>query len=124
MSTLRQKKLARAIVDNIKAKKPKNKQELVVSSGYSVMSAESSAHLIIEQKGVIDALEDFGFSESKAKEVVGRVLTTGKEENQIRAADMIFKVHGTYAPERRVNLNIDLEPSQEVKELAEKLNAV
>ena len=35
MATIRQKKLAKAVVENIQAVKPLNKQELVASVGYT-----------------------------------------------------------------------------------------
>jgi hypothetical protein len=39
MGTIRQKKLANAVVENLHATKPLNKQELVVSVGYSAAKA-------------------------------------------------------------------------------------
>ena len=102
MATQRQKKLAKAIVENLKADKPKNAKELVVSSGYDITTAEKQVPAVFEQKGVIEELEKLGFSEVKAKEVVGTILTSANEESNVRlkAADMVFKVNGTYAPEK------------------------
>lgn len=59
------------------------------------------------QKGVQESLEELGFHPDHAKRVVTRILDTGKEENQIRAADMIFKVHGSYAAEKNITVNVD-----------------
>ena len=109
MGTLLQQKLAKNIVKNLGRKKPLNKKELVVSSGYGEISAESSAHLIIEQKGVQEELEKYGFTEDNAKKVVAEILLnkTTEANARINAAKEIFKVEGSYAPEKKVNMNID-----------------
>lgn len=107
MATLRQKRLAENIIENLQNPVPKTMRELVVSSGYSPMSAESSAHLLVNQIGVKQELEELGFSEGAAKKVVADILHNGEEESsRLKAADMVFKVHGTYAPEKNVNLDI------------------
>lgn len=36
--------------------------------------------------------------------------------------DSAYKIKGTYAPEKVVNLNVDVEATQEIKDLAEQLN--
>lgn len=102
MATERQRKLAKAIVENAVAKKPKNKKELLVSSGYSVISAEASPGVIIEQKGVQEELRILGFDSESAKKVVSEILNGDKiaPKDRLRAADMVFKVDGTYAPEK------------------------
>ena len=102
MATLRQKKLAEAIVHNAKTGSKKNKKELVVSSGYSEISAESSAGILIEQKGVKEELNKLGFNVESAKKVVVQILRKGKEENRLRAAQEVFKVSGEYAPEKHL----------------------
>lgn len=124
MSTILQQNLAKEIIKNVKRKKPLNKKELVVSSGYSEISAESSSHIILQQEGVIEALEDFGFSVENAKRVVGSILNNEKVEpsTRLRASEQVFKVHGTYAPEKSVNVNIQAESSEEIKKLADELN--
>lgn len=101
MSTPRQERLADAIIANATAKKQKNKKELVISSGYAVKTAEGHAPEIIGQKGVRDALEARGFDVATAKQVVGRILRGEKslDKDKLKAADMVFKVHGAYAPE-------------------------
>lgn len=102
MATARQRKLAQAIVKNSQLAKPLNKKELLVSSGYSVISAEASAGLIIEQKGVQEELSTLGFTEANAKAVTASILLGEKSEDRdkLKAADMVFKVHGTYVPEQ------------------------
>lgn len=108
MATIRQKKLAEAIVENLSQAKPKNKKELLVSSGYSKNTSESSANDIIEQKGVQEELKILGFSSEKAKEVVAEILEFGENDGvKLKAADMIFKVNSDYAAEKHMNVNVD-----------------
>lgn len=40
------------------------------------------------------------------------------------ALDMAYKLRGAYAPEKTLNVNIELEPSDDIKALADKLNGV
>lgn len=101
MATLRQKALAKAIVENATREKPLNKQDLVISSGYAVKTAEGHAPDILEQKGVKDELAIMGFSVERAKAVVGQILDDEDKmpKDRLKAADMVFKVHGAYVPE-------------------------
>lgn len=104
MATLRQKKLAENIVLNAKLGKRLNKKELVVSSGYGLVTGNKHAHIILEQRGVQEELENLGFDGESAKKVVKQILAKGKEENRLKAADMIFKVTGDYAPEKHLTI--------------------
>lgn len=107
MGTALQKELAQNIVKNVTRKKKLNKGELVELSGYGKVTARKHTNIIFNQKGVQEELENLGFNADSAKKVVKRILTTGKEENQLKAADMIFKVEGTYSPDKTINLNVD-----------------
>lgn len=92
MATLLQKKLAQEIVKDVKRGKLRNKKELVVSSGYSEISAKSSAHLILESDGVKEELENLGFTVEGADGVVKEILYKGKrEENRLKAAGMVYE---------------------------------
>ncbi len=108
MATLLQKNLAKNIVENAKASKKKNKKELLVSSGYALKSATQSAGMILEQKGVVDELENLGFSEEGAKKVVQSILYDKrvKADTRINAAKEVFKVTGAYAPDKHININV------------------
>lgn len=103
MATQRQKKLAKAIVENASLDKPLNAGQLLESSGYSKSSAEASPGVIIEQKGVQDELQMLGFTEENAKRVVQQIMLDEEADknSRLKAADMVFKVKGTYAPEKR-----------------------
>lgn len=111
MSTLLQKELAQNIVKNAKRTKKLNKKELLVSSGYSELSASQSSKFIIEQKGVKEELAILGFDEQTAKQVVGEILRDKNNEPQhrLKAADMVFDVFGSKAPDKSINLNVNAE---------------
>lgn len=98
MSTILQQNLAKEIIKNSKRKKPLNKKELLVSSGYGEISAKASAGFIIDQKGVLEALEDYGFSVDNAQKVVAEILLNPKNDPnaRLKASDQVFKVHGKY----------------------------
>lgn len=105
MATIRQKKLAIALVENIKSSKPKNKQDLLASVGYGLQTAEKKATEIIRSKGTQLELENLGFDVESAKKVVLHIMRYGKkEENRLNSAKEIFKVTGEYAPEKHVVL--------------------
>ena len=109
MSTQRQKKLAKAIVENLASDKPKTSGELLENVGYSEHLVKQPGR-IIEAEGVQSELIALGFSEDNAKSVVGEVLLNQEEDAnaRLKAADMIFKVNGTYAPEKSINLNANI----------------
>jgi hypothetical protein len=119
MSTILQKNLAKNIVRNSIQEKPLNKKELVVLSGYSQISAESSAHIILEEKGVKQELKTLGFSEDKAKKVVSEIMNNPKVEpnTRLKATDQVFKVQGSYAPEKLDTRTLNIEMKVDNKEL-------
>lgn len=104
MATVKQRRLAKAIIENTASKTPLNKKELLVSSGYSEASATASAKDIIEQKGVQEALEDYGFNENEAMKVVAEIMKNPETNpnDRLKATDQVFKVRGTYAPEKKL----------------------
>lgn len=65
MATDLQKDLAEAIVVNRKLPKykRKNKKDLLVSTGYSEITAKSIPSTIMEAKGVKEALKEYGLTE-------------------------------------------------------------
>lgn len=87
-------------MENLKQPKPKTGGELVLDAGYSKEMSEVPGR-VIKAPGVKEELEILGFSEDKAKEVVGQILSDNDKNatERLRAADMVFKVHGTYAQE-------------------------
>lgn len=106
MSSLRQKKLARAIVKSVEKGGEETAKELLVKVGYAINTAEAKPGETMAQKGVLEELSKLGFNEDNAKRVVAEILNTGEEQNRLKAADMVFKVNSTYAPEKQVTLNL------------------
>ena len=122
MPTAKQKKLARAIIENTDLPEPLNKGELVEAGGYSKVTAETKPGFIIDQKGVKEALQESGFTEENAKKVVEEIMldVTKDPGSRLKASDMVFKVHGTYAAEKSVALNVNVDaqiPSNEAENL-------
>lgn len=120
MPTIKQRKLAKAIVENLESSEPLNKKELLVSVGYDQTTAEAMPGRTIEQKGVQEELEKLGFSEDNAKRVVAEIMNNPDVEPnaRLKATDQTFKIHGSYAPERHqnVNVNVNVEAREKSKE--------
>ncbi len=110
MATVRQAKLAKAIVENSKRDKPLNKKELLVSVGYSPITADVKQGEIMEQKGVKEELELLGFTEHAAMKVVEEIMNNKEVDPsaRLKATDQVFKVRGTYAPEKSIVANIQV----------------
>ncbi len=72
MATVRQEELAAAIVRNksLPHYKRKNKKELLVSAGYSEITATASPQKIIEQKGVQETLSRTGLTKDLITEAL------------------------------------------------------
>lgn len=123
MPRIKQRKVAQKLIENVKLAKPLTAGEIVESSGYGP-SMKKNPQVVINSQGVKDALEEYGFTEDNAKKVVAKILLNDETEPnaRLKAADQVFKVHGSYAPEKSVNLNVEVEASPEVKELAKRLN--
>lgn len=113
MASIRQKRLAKAIIENSQSPKGKTAGQLLESVGYPHSTATTYPGAVIEQKGVQEELQNLGFDEESAKKVVKSILTKGKDENRLKAADMIFKVTGGYAPEKSINLNASLDTNDD-----------
>jgi hypothetical protein len=83
MSTQLQENLAQNIVKNFKRKKPLNKKELVVLSGYDETTSSKHVPAVFEQKGVKDALRKMGLTE----ELITKALISdinAKEGNRVQ----------------------------------------
>ena len=104
MPTILQERLADKIIENLHITPPKTKQEMAVEVGYSLNTADDKVPA--NSAGVIEALRARGFDPDNGKRVVAEIVNNAdeKSENRLRGVDMIFKVHGTYAPEKSVHL--------------------
>jgi hypothetical protein len=122
MATQRQKKLAKAIVENAIKDKPETAGQLLENVGYSQHLVKQPGR-IINQEGVKEELAKYHFTLEEADNVVARLLSTGeKEETQIKAADLIYKRLGGYAPEKSINVNVQVMDDQAISDLAIRLN--
>lgn len=124
MSTLKQKKLAKELVNNMKSNDPKTAGQILENIGYSKAIAKNPK-MAIETVGVQEELEVLGFTEEAAKGVVASIMHHSENDMaRLKASDQIFKVVGSYAPERRENLNVNLtantESTKEEQEIVQK----
>jgi len=102
MATQRQKKVAKLIVENASLDKPLNGGEILENVGYSD-GIQRYPKIVMESEGVQDELEILGFTEANAKTVVASILLNDEADNnsRLKAADQVFKVVGSYAPEKK-----------------------
>ncbi len=108
MATQRQKRVAKLIIENATLDKPLNGAQIVEKSSYS-KAVQIKPGQVLNSTGVKEELEVLGFTPDNAKKVVSEILNNIEVEPnaRLKAADMTFKVHGTYAPEKSVTLNIE-----------------
>jgi Holliday junction resolvasome RuvABC DNA-binding subunit len=123
--TPRQRRAARIMADIAMGKRTdiKNQGDIVVEAGYSA-ATRVIPHKLLDTIGVKEALADIGFNEHTAKKVVEQILSSNEaaHKDRLKAADMVFKVHGTYAAEKHVSLNVEIDSNNErLLELAERL---
>jgi hypothetical protein len=109
MPTTKQKRVAELIVENTKLDEPLNGGEIVENSGYGV-SMKKNPQVVLESEGVKEALEEMGFTEANAKSVVTEIMLNPDADNssRLKATDQVFKVKGSYAPDRNINLNMTI----------------
>lgn len=101
MATPKQRKLAQAIVANALKPKPESLGVLLENVGYAVSTSEAKPGEIVAQKGVQEELSILGFTEHNAKAVTAEIMLnkTAPEAARLKAAEMTFKVHGSFQPE-------------------------
>lgn len=121
MATLRQKKLAKAVVENIDVDKPLKAGELLESVGYAHSVAIGKPGEILQQKGVREELTIYGFNNETADQVVTEILIGGENDNvKLKAADIVYKRTGGYAAEKHIIATLD-ESTERTRELGNKL---
>lgn len=110
MATTKQKNVAKAIVENSTLDNPIGAGQVLKSVGYGT-GLQHQPKRVIESEGVQEELEILGFTEQNAMNVVSEVMLNpdARDNDRLKASEMVFKVKGTYAPEKKaiVNLNID-----------------
>jgi len=110
MATIKQRKVAQLIIENETLDKPLTGGQMLEKVSYSV-GIQKQPSRILESEGVKEALNDYGFNEENAKYVVASILMDEERDAnaRLKASDMVFKVHGTYAAEKRTSLNVNVE---------------
>ena len=109
MATLKQKEVAKAIIANSTLDKPLLGSEIVENSGYGV-SMKKNPQVILNSEGVKQALAEYGFNEDNAKMVVTDIMMNEETDanTRLKATDQVFKIHGSYAAEKSINLNMNM----------------
>lgn len=116
MGTQKQKKIAKLIVENASLDKPLNGGEMLAKVSYS-KGLQKQPSRILESEGVKEELALLGFTEDNAKSVVAEILLNPDADtnSRLKASDQIFKVHGTYAAEKKFNVNVNVERTPELE---------
>lgn len=106
----REIKLAQLIIENSSANVKRPHKELMLQAGYSAKTAPLPGRTM-RQEGVRRALTYLGFSEIGAKRVVSEIMYSQKvkPDTRLDAAREVFKVYGSYAPEKTANMNMNME---------------
>ena len=95
MGTIRQKRVAKLIVEASAMDNPPTAGAMLESVRYGKISKQPSR--ILESKGVKEELEKLGFTVAGADKVVEKILYKGKkEETKLKAADIVYKRLGAY----------------------------
>jgi hypothetical protein len=121
MATQNQKKIAKLIIENATLDQPLNGGEMLEKVGYSPNLVKQPGR-VLESDGVQEELEKYGFTEDNAKMVVMEILLNGDADAnpRLKAADMVFKVKGSYAPEKKdITTGGDKLPNTDLDKLAE-----
>jgi len=122
MATTKQKNVAKEIVENAGREKPKTDKEILKCSNYSQSVVDTKSTKIINSEGVQQELQVLGFTSKNAKTVVSEILlnSDARHNDRLKAADMVFKVDGTYAPEKKAILTQKVESNAKTKELTDR----
>ena len=115
MGTVKQKRLARVIVENAGVDAPLQKGEMLAKVGYSKTVAKTKPEEIIQSEGVQEELDLLGFTETNAMNVVQEIMNNedAQDHNRLKATELVFKVKGTFAPEKKAVLNVSVKATNE-----------
>lgn len=119
MPTERQKKVAEALIGNITAAQPLTRNQLLSEKvDYTTITALKKGDDIVTHPGVKQALEDYGFTAEGAKRVVANIMYSSETDlARLKATDQVFKVLGTYAAEKSLNVNANIEVNKQPDEI-------
>lgn len=122
--TMMQERIADALVENTKLDRPLNRKEILLKAGYSEKTAKAVPSAILNQEGVRTALAARGFTVEAADDVVAEILhkREAKDNDRLKAADMIYDRLGAKAPEKSVSVAVSMDSKDfaEYEKLANK----
>jgi len=95
MPTINQERAAKRVKEVIEKGEKIDGGDILENIGYS-KSIAKNPKLIFQSKGFQEALKSLGFSVGAADMTIAKILRTGKEENQIKASQEIYKRFGAY----------------------------
>ena len=84
----------------------------MIAEGYAVVTANKPS-LVTQTKSWKELLEQH-LPESKLTAKHDQLLNSEKDETAIKALDMAYKLRGSYAPERSLNVSVTLKPQEHV----------
>ena len=93
--TINQKRAARNLKEALEGNADLEGKDILANSGYS-KSLQKNPKIVFSSKGFKLALKELGFSVDAADMTIAKILRTGKEENQIKASQEIYKRLGAY----------------------------
>lgn len=117
MATTKQKRVAKLIIENTLLDIPLTGGQMLEKVSYS-KGIQIQPSRVLKSEGVLDALTEYGFTEDNAKRVVTDILLNEEEraETRLKASDMVFKVHGTYAAEKTTSVSVNLDVKTDDKD--------
>ena len=122
MSTLNQEKAAKEVKEVIEKKLDKTGADVLKSVGYG-RGYQISPSRVFKSKGFQEALKKLGFSVESADLTIAKILRTGKEENQIRASQEVYKRLGAYKQgDNNIINNVLVIPSEIAEKYGVKVN--
>ena len=115
MATLNQERAAIIVAEKLKKRQIIEGNEVLEMVGYGP-GLQKNPGKVFGSKGFREALKRLGFSVEAADLTVAKILRTGKEENQLRASQEIYKRFGAYSqPETSLTTNILIIPPDVTK---------
>jgi len=113
MSTINQKRVARHMARNILEGKVMTGSEILRQEGYKP-SLQKNPSYILDSVGVKKEMAKMGFNELNASNWIIKAVDKGSPDVAIRGAQEVFKVFGTYAPQKTLSASIKLQ--QEIEQ--------
>lgn len=108
-ATIKQERVAGLIIENASLDKPLNAGQILEKAGYNKNISKTPGK-VINSRGVQEELEFAGFNERSAMKVVDEIMNDKNVDPsaRLKATDQVFKVRGTYAPEKSIVANIQV----------------